>query len=79
MSACEASDAMLSAALLKRLERSLQGLRHGAVHLIVHDAQVVRVERIERVRLTVSPEAAPADDDGRPTDPSEVRHDTMQE
>ena len=79
MRACGAGDAMLSAALLKRLERSLQGLHHGAVHLIVHDAQVVRVQLIERVRLTVSPEAAPIDDDGRPTDPSEVRHDTMQE
>lgn len=49
---------MLSMALTQRIERALRGLQHGAVQLVIHDAQVVRIERVERVRLTVSPEAA---------------------
>jgi len=49
---------MLSTALTQRIERALRGLQHGAVQLVIHDAQVVRIERVERVRLTVSPEAA---------------------
>jgi len=49
---------MLSSALTQRIERALRGLQHGAVQLVIHDAQVVRIERVERVRLTVSPEAA---------------------
>ena len=65
---------MLSASLAQRIERTLRHLHHGEVHLVIHDAQVVRIERIERVRLTVSPEAV-SSPDGRPTEPSEVRHD----
>ena len=49
---------MLSSALAQRIERALRGLQHGAVQLVIHDAHVVRIERVERVRLTVSPEAA---------------------
>ena len=65
---------MIAASLAQRIERALRDLHHGEVHLVVHEAQVVRIERIERVRLTVSPEAA-CSPDGRPTDSSEVRRD----
>jgi len=65
---------MLPARLAERLARALRDLHYGEVHLVVHDAQVVRIERIERVRLTVPPEAASMTD-GRPTESSEVRHD----
>ena len=80
---------MLSPGLAQRLERALRGLRHGSVQLVVHDAQVVRIERIERLRLpaalpreaagatqtglTVSPEASPVNV-GQPTESSEGRH-----
>ena len=43
--------------LLDRLNVALKGLRYGSVHLVIHDAKVVRIERIERIRLTGSPEA----------------------
>lgn len=34
-----------------------EGLRYGSIHLVVHDGKVVRIERVERVRLTDSSEA----------------------
>ena len=65
---------MLSPELSRRMEDALRGLQYGSVHVVVHDAQVVRIERIERTRLTVSPEAFPTSD-GQPTDSSEAGHD----
>ena len=69
---------MLPAPTLQRLERALDGLRYGSVHLVIHDAQVVRIERIERTRLTVTSEA-PLTDDGQPTAPPEVCHEQSKE
>jgi len=43
--------------LLQRLAQALTGLRFGAVQLVVHEGHVVRIERIERLRLTDTPEA----------------------
>ena len=43
---------MLSPRLAKQLEGALRGLQYGSVHLVVHDAAVVRIERVERIRLT---------------------------
>ena len=43
--------------IFRRLFALLKGLRYGSVHLIVHDGKVVRMERVERIRLTGSPEA----------------------
>ena len=48
---------MLDNRVAQRIEQALQGLEHGSVQLVVHEAQVVRIERIEKVRLTVSTEA----------------------
>ena len=62
---------MLSSDVLQRLEQVLRGLVYGSVQLVVHDAQIVRIERVERCRLTVSTEAA-SFTDGRPTKSSEV-------
>ena len=63
---------MLSAALAHQVEQALRNLAYGSVHLVIHDAQVVRIERIERIQLTGSPEARD-DNRGRPTAPTEVR------
>lgn len=41
----------------QRIERALRGLQFGSVQLVVHDGQIVRIERIERTRLTVAAEA----------------------
>ena len=43
------------------------------MQLVVHDAQIVRIERIERVRLTVSAEAQ-SPISRQPTESPEVDH-----
>ena len=63
----------LTPTLAQRLEQALRGLRYGAVQLVIHDTQIVRIERIERIRLTGSPEALSLTP-GRPTT-TEVCHD----
>lgn len=64
---------MLDNAVARRIEQALQGLEHGSVQLVIHDAHVVRIERIEKVRLTVSTEAwkTPL---RQPTDSPEAAH-----
>ena len=64
----------MTEALRRHLEQALRGLRYGTVQLTVHDAKVVRVERVERIRLTGSPEAS-ATSCGCPTADAEERHD----
>ena len=64
---------MLTPSLAQRIEQALRGLRYGAVQIVIHNAQIVCVERIERIRLTGSPEALSLTP-GRPTT-TEVRHD----
>ena len=39
-------------ALIPAIERALQGLEYGTIQLVVHNSQLVRIERIERIRLT---------------------------
>ena len=77
MSAARAA-MMLPPSLRVQLEHALRNLRYGTVQLIVHEAQVVRIERMERIRLTGSPEALETQL-GRPTPPTEVCHDDMRE
>ena len=48
---------MLAPELLPAIERALQDLRFGYVQLVIHEGQLVRIERVERVRLTVPSEA----------------------
>lgn len=69
---------MLPAHTVRELERALDGLRYGSVQLVIHDAHVVRIERIERTRLTVTTEA-PIEADGQPTAPPEGCHDESME
>ena len=64
---------MLSAALATELEQALRGLHYGTVQLVIHDDQVVRIERVERLRLTIPMEGC-ASRSGQPTAPTEVRH-----
>ena len=64
---------MLSPEIAKELEQALHGLQYGSVHLVIHDAKIVRIERVERIRLTAPPEAATTIP-GRPTTSTEVRH-----
>lgn len=41
----------ISAAVRERILQALQGIRFGAVEIIVHDGKVVQIERKERVRF----------------------------
>ncbi len=63
---------MLPDALARQVENALRNLAYGSVHLVVHEAQVVRIERLERIKLTGSPEV-PDNRRGRPTASPEVR------
>ena len=38
-------------ALLSAIDRALEGLRYGTVQLTVHDGKLVRIERMEKIRL----------------------------
>ena len=69
---------MLSPRVAQQIESALRGLAYGSVQLVIHDAQVVRIERVERIRLTESSEAV-QNGSGQPTTTTEVRHDDAQE
>jgi len=69
---------MLSPATVQRIIQALDGLRFGSVQLVVHDAHIIRIERIERIRLTGSPEASDRHTAGRPTT-TEARHGVSEE
>ncbi len=38
-------------AVISAIDRALEGLRYGTVQLTVHDGKLVRIERLERIRL----------------------------
>ena len=42
--------------LIDRLQAALKDLQYGSVQLIVHEGKIVRIERLERIRLTDSSE-----------------------
>jgi hypothetical protein len=49
--ASEQHDNEFSKSAQAAVAEAMQGLAFGEVHITVHDSQVVRVERIERIRL----------------------------
>ena len=61
----------MEAQVAQRIEQALRGLEHGSVQLVVHDSQIVRIERVERLRLTVPAEAIKSQV-RQPTDSPEV-------
>lgn len=40
---------------IETLEEALKGLRYGTVQLTVHDGKLVRIERLEKIRLPTEP------------------------
>ena len=56
----------LSPATTQQLERALRGLQYGTIQLVVHEGRVVRIERLERIRLT-DPSEALSDTVSQPT------------
>ena len=65
--------AMRAPSVWPAIEDALKTLRYGAIQLIVHEGQIVRIERIERIRLTDS-SGSLHDTSRRPTPTSEARH-----
>lgn len=41
----------VSPMLLEQIERAIQSIRYGSVHITIHDARVVHIEKVEKVRL----------------------------
>ena len=62
----------MSPETLDQIARALDSLRYGSVQLVIHDGEIVRIERVERTRLTL-PEEASAITRHRPTPTQEVR------
>ena len=59
ISAPEDAEGMtLSTTLAHHVASALRGLRYGSIQLVIHDGQIVRIERIERIRLTETSEAS---------------------
>jgi hypothetical protein len=40
---------------LERVQDAVQGIQFGVVEIVVHNSQVVRIEKTEKVRLEISP------------------------
>lgn len=38
---------------LSRILHALQGIRYGAVEIVIHDGRIVQIERKEKLRLDV--------------------------
>jgi hypothetical protein len=39
---------------IERIVQALQGIRFGAVEIVIHDGRIVQIERKEKVRFDVS-------------------------
>ncbi len=61
-----AADARHSPSWLRAVEQALRALRYGTVQLVVHEGQIVRIERLERIRLT-DPSGSLEHSPGQPT------------
>ena len=46
---------MLEPPVLTALQDALKDLRYGTVQLTVHDGKLVRIERLEKIRLPTEP------------------------
>jgi len=47
--------APLSPELLDQIGRAISSLRYGTVQITVHDARVVQIDKVERVRVAPAP------------------------
>jgi hypothetical protein len=46
---------------LELVTRQVKSLRYGVVEIIIHDGQVIQIEKTERVRLDKKPDRRQAD------------------
>ena len=66
MTASMDAKSRLDTRVVHQVEQALCHLAYGAIHLIVHDGHVVRIDRVERTKLQPV--------NGQPTTSKEVRH-----
>ncbi len=45
----------LSPDIVSRITEAVAGIRYGTVQIVIHDSQVVQIEKAEKIRLHVSP------------------------
>lgn len=45
------STSLLTSEALQTLNISLKGLRFGSIEIVVHDGQIVQIDRLEKFRL----------------------------
>ncbi len=57
---------MLEPSQLPAIATALKDLRYGYVQLVVHEGKLIRIERVERIRLTES-SGSLQQEPGRPT------------
>ena len=46
------SSAPVSPAILRQIEQAVRSIRYGTVQVTVHDARVVQIEKLERLRIS---------------------------
>ena len=51
--------ASVSLELLQRIAEAIASLQYGTVHVTVHDAHVVQIEKVERVRVAPDADLTP--------------------
>lgn len=47
--------------LIRSISQAISGLDFGEIHITVHHSRVVKIERVERIRLEGVPETLPGD------------------
>jgi hypothetical protein len=57
---------MIAPALLRQIAEAIEGMRFGQVQITIHDARVVQIDKIEKIRLAdrTSGSSAPIPPDG---------------
>ena len=52
--------------LIEKVRQALKGLRYGTVELVVHEGKLVRIERMEKIRINTTWEEDPTGSTGGP-------------
>lgn len=58
---------MITPAILARISEAIAGVQYGQVHITIHNARVVQIDKIEKIRLADRTPGGPAptpSDDG---------------
>lgn len=62
---------MISPAVLQQIGEAIAGVQYGQVHITIHNARVVQIDKIEKIRLADRTPGSPA---STPPEGVESRH-----